>query len=108
MIVVTKTGYCQNIIYSFFLEGFYLYVESTGRRERDTARLISKELPKTSPNQKCFKFFYHMYGSTIGSLTVRLMSKGQPEKVLFTKAGNQGFKWQPAELSINTAQPYQV
>ena len=83
-------------------------MESTGRRERDTARLISKQLPKTSPNQKCFKFFYHMYGSAIGSLTVRLMSKGQPEKDLFTKTGIQGFKWQSAELTINTSQPYQV
>ncbi|CAB3986816.1 Zinc metallo ase nas-15 [Paramuricea clavata] len=87
---------------------FYLYVESTGRRENDVARLMSKTLPQTSPNTKCFKFFYYMFGRSIGSLTVRLIPEGEQQQVLFTKRGSQSGKWKSAELTLNTAKPYQL
>jgi hypothetical protein len=88
--------------------GFYLYVESSDRRENDVARLISETLPPTSPDQKCFRFFYHMFGPSIGSLTVRLIPNGEQDNVLFIRIGSQSHKWRSAELTLNTTKPYQV
>jgi hypothetical protein len=69
---------------------------------------MSKVLPQTSPNPKCFKFFYYVFGLSIGSLTVRLIPEGQQQQTLFTKRSSQSGKWKSAELTLNTAKPYQV
>ena len=83
-------------------------MDSRARREGDNARLVSKELPQTSPNKKCLRFFYHMFGRTMGSLSVYLVPSGQTKKFLFTKTGSQKDDWKLAELNLNVDKPYQV
>ncbi|XP_028405803.1 uncharacterized protein LOC114528384 [Dendronephthya gigantea] len=87
---------------------YYLYVESSRRRRNDVARLISKSISKTKPGKRCFRFFYHMVGRTMGSLTLRLIIKDQPQRVLFTKKGPQGNGWRGEELTLDYSKPFKL
>ena len=87
---------------------YYLYIESSGLKSNDYARLISKTLPKILPGKKCLKFLYHMYGRTIGSLSVRLFAPGQTARKIFYKNGDQGHEWNAAFVTLYSSVPYQV
>lgn len=74
-----------------------MYIESSSRFENDTARLISPVYDKTD-NETCFEFYYHMYGSSTGTLRVYLKKANDSweldsENVFFSKSGNQGDEW---------------
>lgn len=74
-----------------------MYIESSSKNENDTARLVSPVYEKTD-DDTCFVFFYHMYGSTIGTLRVYLRmendtSDSKPPKPFFEMKGNQGDRW---------------
>lgn len=101
-----STGAFSPFPYTYL--GFYLYVESSGRRENDVARLRSKLMSRVNSDEKCLRFLYHMYGRSIGSLTVRLEPVDGPKKVLFSKSGSQGRRWKSAEMSLKSLGPYQV
>lgn len=77
--------------------GYYMYIESSSRNENDTARLISPVYEKTN-NNTCFIFFYHMYGTTIGTLRVYLKKINEkwdfnPSAAFFQQHGDQGNVW---------------
>ncbi|XP_018336528.1 zonadhesin [Agrilus planipennis] len=77
--------------------GYYMYIESSSRTENETARLISPIYDKVDTNA-CFKFFYHMYGSSIGTLRIYLKKISdswdlEPSQAIFNKSGNQGNDW---------------
>ncbi|XP_023029949.2 uncharacterized protein [Leptinotarsa decemlineata] len=78
-------------------DGYYMYIESSARNENDTARLISPIYDRTD-QEVCLEFYYHMFGSTIGSLRVYLKKAKDnwtldPNLAVFSKSGNQGDKW---------------
>ncbi|CAH1155518.1 unnamed protein product [Phaedon cochleariae] len=78
-------------------DGYYMYIESSSKNENDTARLLSPVYDKMD-GEVCIEFFYHMFGSTIGSLRVYLRKASEkwnfnPKAVIFSKSGNQGDKW---------------
>ncbi|CAG9854433.1 unnamed protein product [Phyllotreta striolata] len=77
--------------------GYYMYIESSTRVENDTARLISPVYDKTD-DDVCLEFFYHMFGSTIGTLRAYVKPVNDswsldPKSAIFSKSGNQGDKW---------------
>ncbi|CAH0548931.1 unnamed protein product [Brassicogethes aeneus] len=77
--------------------GYYMYIESSSRRENDTARLISPFYQKTATDT-CFEFYYHMYGATTGTLRVYLKKMNESwnlleSKMIFDLKGNQGSHW---------------
>ncbi|XP_058795979.1 MAM and LDL-receptor class A domain-containing protein 2-like isoform X2 [Phymastichus coffea] len=75
-------------------DGYYLYIEASGRLVNDAARIISPLYPSNLTESGCFSFWYHMYGSTIGSLNVYFkLENEQPPKLMWTKQGNQGNQW---------------
>ena len=84
----------QNVNHIYFTTGYYMYIETSSPRvQGDYARL-------TSPMQQfsgfmCLRFFYHMYGATIGRLYVTINGRS-----VFSRSGNQGNKW--IEAGINT------
>jgi len=43
-------------------------------------------------NQMCMSFYYHMYGSAIGTLEVSV-ANSEISQSLFTKSSNQGNQW---------------
>ena len=70
-----------------------MYIEASyPRRLGDYAELISPPLPFRG--RVCLAFYYHMYGATIGILTVTLNGR-----TLFRKSGNQGNIWLKAEIN---------
>ncbi|XP_041467552.1 MAM and LDL-receptor class A domain-containing protein 1-like [Lytechinus variegatus] len=76
--------------------GWYMYTESDFRTNGDTARLISDEF--TAVNDSCFTFWYHMYGSDIGTLNVRTSDN----RFTWTRTGSQGNNWLPVRMNIDT------
>ncbi len=59
---------------------------------------------------QCMKFFYTMYGKTMGSLFVTLQQSGQKETTVFHKAGDQGVHWIGAQANLDVPEgvKYQV
>jgi hypothetical protein len=49
-----------------------------------------------------------MFGATIGALSVYYSGTGTAKTSAFTKSGNQGNKWIPAEVNIPAVQNLQV
>ncbi|WAR20368.1 ALK-like protein [Mya arenaria] len=83
-------------------EGFYMYIESTNRTMLDFATLHSMVMPPRSEdlNGNCkLRFFFHMYGRTIGELEVSVVDlcaenplQRGPHR-LWHKEGKQGNNW---------------
>lgn len=55
----------------------------------------------------CLSFYYHMYGSHIGTLEVIVASLGT-NQTIFTRSGNQGHQWYYMKLYINPESYFQV
>ena len=90
-----------------FSPGKYLYVEaSSPAQEGDKARLLSHQFPSTAA--RCLSFWYHMYGSSTGNLSVYTLAKDFKRTLLWQKAGNQGNQWMQAKVSITSSLDYKV
>ena len=76
-----------------FSLGRYYYMEATGRRRGQRARLQSR--PFNLYYRACLTFYYHMYGSDMGTLKVLLN-----DKVIWQLDGNQGNQWHIATVPI--------
>ena len=88
--------------------GYYMYIEaSSPRKKGDNAMLGTAVFKSKSTCQ--LRFFYHMYGTHIGTLNVytRTSTSGPLNKI-WTKTGNQGDKWVKATASISVSQNFQV
>ncbi|XP_015761869.1 PREDICTED: MAM and LDL-receptor class A domain-containing protein 1-like isoform X4 [Acropora digitifera] len=72
--------------------GYYMYIEATSQRPGDYAVLNSPEYQFRGVT--CVTFYYHMYGATIGKLTVTLNGR-----ILFSRSGNQGNAWLKAQVN---------
>ena len=79
-------------MFEFSLTGYYLYVESSFRRAGEKAVLVSQWMSVQNGGQ-CFKFFYTMYGKTMGTLAIRVELSDGRNWFIFYKKGNQGMKW---------------
>ena len=79
--------------------GHYLFIETSFRPKGWKAWLIG---PKISPQAgKCFQFWYHMYGNSIGELNVYLMTTNTvPANPDWSRQQNQGNQWYIAQVSI--------
>lgn len=89
-------------------QGYYLYTEASGLNQGDVALLTSKNYPASVGD--CFSFWYHMYGSGIGSLLVFLVkNNSQKEKILLKMInGNQGNVWKSSDVTIRSDVDYQI
>ena len=76
--------------------GYYMYIETSSPRVKgDNAKLKSPSLKFTG--NMCLSFYYHMYGSDIGSLNVSINSKQ-----VFSRSGNKGNQWFKASVTISS------
>lgn len=95
------------IIDVYFDTGHYMFTESSApRRPGDKARLLSPQYPAT--NGQCLTFWYHMYGSSIGTLNVYTSSFNKLSPALFTISGDQGNQWRKAQMTIQVQEQYKV
>lgn len=76
----------------FFSLGYYLYVESSGTSGGQRADLVSPWIAAKSGGQ-CLKFYYTMYGKTMGSLTIKLELSNGNNWLIFYKNGDQDMGW---------------
>ena len=66
--------------------GHYMYIEaSSPRKLGDNARLSSPIYSKSTV-PSCLKFWYHMYGSTMGTLNVYAVLSGRYQRI-WTQSG---------------------
>ena len=63
-----------------------MYIEATHRSPGDNAKL-QLEVPKSN-SCSCLTFYYHMYGSSMGTLNVF-----NGNVTIFTMSGDQGNRW---------------
>jgi hypothetical protein len=88
--------------------GSYVYVETSNLSgSGQTATLVSKVFQRTSG--RCMTFYYHMYGSKMGTLNVYVLKLNTNfiTKV-FTRSGNQGKQWHRARVTIRSNYNYKV
>ena len=69
-----------------------MYIEASPRQLGDYAVLSSPEY--SFRGLTCVTFYYHMYGATIGNMTVTLNGR-----TLFSRSGNQGNAWLKAQVN---------
>lgn len=87
-----------------------MYIESSSRQINDTARLISPVYNKME-NGLCFKFFYHMFGASIGQLRVYIKKENDSTYVeqlrpIFSRNGNHGDRWIEGVISVSSIDDY--
>ena len=63
------------------------YGEKTGSK----ARIISPTI--ATAKTRCVEFYYYMYGSRVGSLSVIMRLTTGEKETLWTSKGNQGQRW---------------
>ncbi|XP_035694375.1 MAM and LDL-receptor class A domain-containing protein 2-like [Branchiostoma floridae] len=63
----------------------------------------SLTLPIVRPGgQYCLRWFYHMYGSDMGTMNVYMSQPLYPDMLVWNISGNQGNRWLPASIHIST------
>jgi len=90
----------------YFL-GSYMYTEaSSPRAKRDIARIFSSPYPATTGS--CVKFYYHMYGATMGTLNVYARIGNQLGNPVYSLSGNHGNLWDVVEITVKAPSSWQV
>lgn len=91
---------------TFFISGRYLFIESSSPRvPGDKARISSELFQNTTVN--CLNFWYHMYGLSVGSLNVYMVTSTS-NMTLWTMTGNQADQWHSAQVGFKSNTPYSV
>lgn len=72
------------------------------------ARLLSSSL-RGSRELQCLQFYYHMYGSGTGQLSVYLHTgQDSEDKLLWHRHGEQGVSWLRASITYQYDQQHQI
>lgn len=77
----------------FVSSGKYMYIEASYWSSGDNAKL-QLAVPRAK-SYSCLIFYYHMYGSSMGTLNV---FNGNVK--IFTKSGNQGYYWKKVSRTL--------
>ena len=85
-----------------------MFIEtSSPRKPNDKARLESEEFQPTGSSGRCLKFWYHMYGNTIGTLNIWMSSNGTSGRI-WSLTGNQQNQWRFGQAPVSSPGVYQV
>ncbi|XP_063953894.1 MAM and LDL-receptor class A domain-containing protein 1-like [Lytechinus pictus] len=89
--------------------GYYIYVESTGPKNGDSALLVSS-LVTNSENGYCMNIWYHMFGATLGSLNIyrKLEGGNDPRSLIWRETQPRGPQWNQAQLHFMGSDPYRL
>lgn len=68
----------------------------------------SMNLVTVSAQERCLRFAYHMYGSTLGFLAVYYQGSNVGQTLAFLNNRNQGNQWIPVEIEIPVVRNLQV
>lgn len=87
--------------------GFYMYTEASSPRQTGDKARLESPLQQPTPGGKCLEFWYHMFGSTMGSLVVYVKNNVQKSQI-WKKSGNQGNLWLKARVTLKSAGNFKV
>ncbi len=80
----------------------YIYVEASSPNfPSKTARLNSPCFDLTSLSDPAVMFDYHMYGTSMGSLSLQASTDGSSWDEVWSISGNQGNTWFPAVVDLS-------
>ena len=80
---------------------YYLYTEASGHNN-DIAIINSPCFDLRNSTNPFFKFDYHMYGSTMGTLALELSDDGGTTWTsVWSRSGQQGNQWRVAEINLS-------
>lgn len=97
-------------IHGFYVRllGYFMYIEASLMRPGHKARLLTSDL-RGSSSPQCLVFYYHMYGSGTGILSVLLrQGAGDSDTVLWRKRGEQTISWTRAMVDYHCDVRHQV
>ena len=83
-----------------------MYIDAASASWFDEARLISPSYPATFG--QCLRFWYHMYGSNLGTLNVYVEVNGNLGNPVWSKDTSGGDLWRVAEINVATGYDYRV
>lgn len=86
-------NYFEKKMISIFT-GYYMYIETSSPKVPGDSAKLTFSVPGNK-QLSCLKFFYHMYGDTIETLTVF-----SGNSVVFEALGNHGNSWKEAKINI--------
>jgi len=85
-----------------------MFIETSSPvKPNDKARLESEEFQPTGSSGRCLKFWYHMYGSAIGTLNIWMSSNGTSGKI-WSLSGDQKNQWRFGQAPVSSKGVYQV
>ncbi|TSK16050.1 Neuropilin-1a [Bagarius yarrelli] len=91
--------------------GNFIYTLATGVQKKEVAQLVSPAV-LGQESDLCLSFWYHMFGSHIGTLHIKQRHKSGSETadvLLWTVSGHQGNRWREARVLVpHSSKPYQV
>ncbi|KAG7208285.1 hypothetical protein KM043_014527 [Ampulex compressa] len=93
--------------------GGYAYIDSNfPRTSGDTAKLVSSTFPPTSADSPtCIHFWFHMFGSGIGTLKLflrHIRNLDAQLREIWGLAGNAGNAWFMSQATISSLDDYQL
>ncbi|KAH3881747.1 hypothetical protein DPMN_005674 [Dreissena polymorpha] len=90
--------------------GSYIFIESSAPRSTlDTAWIQSPEIDATVVPVHCFRFWYHMFGSSIGRLNIYQVTHGiLPGNLVWSLTGAQGSTWMKGQVPLSSNRNYSV
>lgn len=78
-----------------------MYIEASTMRPGHKARLLTSDL-RGSSSPQCLVFYFHMYGSGSGILSVLLRQGGRRrDSLLWRRRGEQGISWMRAMVDYH-------
>lgn len=91
------------------MEGGYAFIDSSyPRRPGDIARLSSMEFEATD-SPVCMRFWTHMFGNGIGTLTISLSdTRESQERDVWSLTGEAGNAWYQAEVPVSSSNPFKI
>ncbi|XP_034752682.1 MAM domain-containing protein 2-like [Etheostoma cragini] len=86
--------------------GYYLHMEASPMLPGQRVRLLSRPL-RGSRGLQCLRFYYHMYGSGTGQLSVQLHRNGE-DALLWQLSGEQSIAWLRATVEYQSDSQHQI
>ncbi|XP_042365064.1 MAM domain-containing protein 2-like [Plectropomus leopardus] len=86
--------------------GYYLHMEASPMLPGQSVRLLSRPL-RGSWGPQCLRFYYHMYGSGTGQLSVHLHKDGE-DMLLWQLSGEQSIAWLRATVEYQSDCQHQI
>lgn len=97
-------------LYSLFLQGYYIYMESSYARKDMLARIRTQVMAATTGESSCLIMWYHMFGDGVGTLSVYMRNADElvTEDPLWSMSGNRGDRWWATEMDLESDKDFVV